>query len=187
MNDKRAVLLDHTDVLAVRAFEQNFYTAFKQITHQNLIRKIWDWDDIDQRISLKCPLSSATIFAWHQGDTPCFYAVGSFDREAFSQLGFYGFEKPADVGHYCEIFTLFSTSSLRTSIFEVERFFLEPACYAYARSQGATHLLATCSSRLLKLYRRWQWEVLEVKVIAGEERYFIKLPLASGQATGVFF
>jgi hypothetical protein len=176
---REVVLLNPADLSAVRAFEKGFYAAFNTITHQSLIRQIWDWDDEDGRISLKCPLPSATIFAWQQEGTPCFYVAGSFDREGFSQLDFYGFKKPEDVGHYCEIFTLFSTPLLRAPIFEVEQLFLEPVCYEYARSRGATHLLATCTKRLIKLYTRWRWEIIEMKVIAGEERYFIKLPLSS--------
>lgn len=167
-------MLDHTDTAAVTTFEKHFYTAFAAIEQQHLIRQIWNWDDDAARIGLKSPLSSTTVFVWNKEENPCFYVAGSFDSNRFSQLEFYGFRKPEDDGCYGEVFTLFSTPWIQASLYEIENSFLEPFCYEYARQQGITHLLATCSRRLLPLYRKWKWEVLETKLIGSEERYFIR-------------
>ncbi len=172
-----ASLIDPNNLQAIESFEKSFYTAYRNIEQQKLIRQIWVWDDKEERIALRCPLESSTIFAWLENGIPSFYAVGTFDRTVFSQLDYYGFQKPEGVGHYCEVFTIYATTNLEASIFEIEKIFLKPFCYEYAKEQGATQLLATCSKAMLTLYKRWGWDVLDTKSIEGEERFFIQLTL----------
>lgn len=177
MNADLVVMSDivrHSDKVLIEDFEKSFYTAYSPVKQQKLIRQIWIWDDEKQRISLRCPISSAIIFVWFENGRPGFYVAGSFDRTTFSQLDYYGFQKPNDVGIYGEVLTLHPTPWLTTSILKLDAVFLKPFCYAYAKSHGATHLLATCSKAMLTLYKRWGWLVLESKTIKGEERFFIQ-------------
>ncbi|MDX5320026.1 MAG: hypothetical protein LPK45_03030 [Bacteroidota bacterium] len=161
---------DHQGLLQ---FERDFYKAYQTIPKQKLIRQIWNWNDEQKRISLKCPYDDCALFVWQENGVPTFYVGGTFDQTVFSQFKYYGFETPDGINQYCEVFTLFATPLLRTSIFEIDALFLQTSCFHYSKSKGVYHVLATCTGRMLSLYTRWGWEILSSRVIEGEERYFI--------------
>ena len=170
----RCSIVNFDDPKEKESFERYFYKAFCKVEKQQLIRQIWKWDDAGQRLLLKIPDNRLVVYTWadEEGQN-VFYVAGSYDRENFSQFMFYGFSVPESIGTYCEVLTLFSTPFFKQSLHDVDQQFLKPYCHEQGRMNNCSALLATCAPRLLGLYQRWGWELLESKTIEGEVRHFI--------------
>jgi hypothetical protein len=167
-------LADLSDPAQNVAFESSFYKAFSKIKTQGLLREIWNWDDRNQRISLKIPAAATHIFHMDDGEgKSLFYVGGNYDPDAFSQFRHFGFEKPAFITKYVEVITLFATEHFNGNLAALAIEFLQPYCYRHAKGSGHSHLLSTCAPPLLSLYLRWGWELLETKIIRGETRHFL--------------
>jgi len=171
-------LVNFDDPTEKENFERYFYEAFARVEKQDLIRKIWKWNDEDRKLLLKIPEKRSVVYTWvNEEGRNIFYVAGSYLRENFSQFKFYGFDVPETIGTYCEVLTLFSTPFFNKSMTEVDQKFLRPYCHEQGRMNKCSALLATCAPRLLALYKRWGWELLETKTIDGEVRHFIAYKL----------
>ncbi len=167
-------IVNFDDLKEKENFERYFYEAFSRLEKQHLIRQIWEWDDDSRKLALKTPDSRSVAYTWlnEQGQN-IFYVAGSYHRDTFSQFAFYGFSVPKSIGTYCEVLTLFSTPFCTKSLSEIDQQFLKSYCHEQGRLNNCSALLATCAPRLLGLYRRWGWELLESRTIEGEIRHFI--------------
>ena len=54
-------LLNVNDTTLRAAFEHSFYVAFSR-TNNKLTRKIWDWDDEEQRVRTQIPYTSQRVY-----------------------------------------------------------------------------------------------------------------------------
>ncbi|MDH3973341.1 MAG: hypothetical protein OEV42_03585 [Deltaproteobacteria bacterium] len=167
-------LLDTSNPVALRDYEERFYQAFIKLEKQALIRQIWRFDDQNRRIETKIPYSDQAIFNFLEKDH-IFGAVACNVGQKKFQYSEYGFHfstnKDNETIRICEILTLFSTKNIihgKKGIKVCQMLF----------KHGFTDVLATTAPRPLPLHKRiLKFDVIDTTVIDGETRYFIHINL----------
>lgn len=165
-------IVDSTDLAALKDYEERFYHAYIHLEKQNLIRKIWDFDDVHKRVKTKIPYSDQIIFNLHENDH-IFGAIAFNVAEREFQYSEYGFRFPSwgNGTRVCEVLTMFSEKN------QIDKARWMQTCNMMAE-QGFTDLLATSAPRPLPLYKRFfQFKVIDSNIIDGEMRYFIHINL----------
>lgn len=171
--------LDNPHIRA--AFEQAFYRAFVELSHNQLVRQLWNWDTSNERLSTRIPYSRQKIFAQYgpQGAIEAACAVNLDTSEL--QSSFFGFQlesaqllsrqiNSSSPLLFAEFLVLFAIQGDRSLL---RRKHLWRKTFLQLRSEGYTHGLATCSPAVWSLYRRMGASLIEQKKIDAETRYFI--------------
>ena len=163
-------LLDTSDPIALRRYEERFYQAYINLEKQALIRQLWKFDDQNKRIQTKIPYTDQAIFNIVEKDH-AFGAITFNVGEKQFQYSEYGFHFSSKEKKTCEVLTMFSEKNK----IGIEMWI--PTCQLLF-DHGFTDLLATTAPRLLPLYKRvFKFDVIDSNVIDGETRYFIHLHL----------
>lgn len=175
---EKYVVVNANDSVAMLQFERCFYDAFKSHTSQKLLRQIWNWNDEEQRISLKTPKSELMLFAWYNAQhEPLCYVAGA-RNPSFSQLQYYGFDIPVDSQNFGEVLTLFTINGKRSNGYALNNRFLKAFCKNYALKEGWKGLLATCAPGVLNGYLRWGWQLRDTIIFQGETRHLLRFDFA---------
>ena len=162
--------LDLSDPVAVSDYERRFYQSFIQLEKQSLIRKLWDFDDGQQRLKAKIPYQEQIVFNLHDGDG-VFGSIGLNVGQKLFQFCDYGFQLPSsstDVCRACEVLTMFSVKH------RVNHARWLGICKEIFRF-GFTDIFATSAQRPLPLYQRLGFRVIDKAIIDGETRYCIRM------------
>lgn len=165
--------LDTSDFSALKHYEEMFYQAFIKLEKQNLIRKIWKFDDINRRIKTKISYRDQVILNICEKDNILgAIALNVAEREfQYSEYGFHFSTQPNEDIHICEVLTVFSVKN-RINWKEWIRL-----CQVLA-DHGFTDILATTAPGPMPLYKRFfKFEVIDSNVVDGETRYFIHINL----------
>lgn len=166
-------LLNTSDLTALNNYEERFYKAYIHLEKQNLIRKIWEFDDTYARIKTKISYSDQMVFNLHERDSIIgAIAFNVAEREfQFSEYGFCFSPQPKEKTRICEILTLFSEKN------KIDKRLWGQTCQMLA-DRGFTDLLATSAPRPMSLYKRvFRFKVIDCSIIDGETRYFIHFDL----------
>lgn len=162
--------LDLSDPVVVSDYERRFYQSFIKLEKQSLIRKLWNFDDEQQRLKAKIPYQEQIVFNLNDGDG-VFGAIGLNMGKKLFQFSDYGFQLPStstDICRACEVLTMFSVKHRVNQ----ERWL--GICKEVFR-YGFTDIFATTAPRPLPLYQRLGFQVIDKAVIDGEARYFIRM------------
>ncbi len=183
--------LDSTDPRAVCAYERAFYDAFARAKVNTQVRHIWDWDDRAGRIRTRIPYADQVVFVLRDpvaGDpgagagkeaagTDAGNAVDTALalnwRLAEHQIASLGFEPPPPLEGHCEILALFSR---RDADLTGLRTFLCTAAQQ-ALDLNLKTADATCTDRLLPVYRHIGGQTIDANVIHGERRTRLRFDL----------
>jgi len=166
--------LDPADAAALERFERAFHAAFSRAKANRLSRLLWQWDDTACRIRPHIPYRDQLVFLRWQDDDEVDTAMAVNWRMADYQAARLGFERPPrDLEGHCEILALFSHRDadlvgLRTFLCEAAGTLLE---------QGYRSADATCTDRLLPVYRHIGGEPLGQRSLDGENRTLLRFPL----------
>lgn len=179
--------LDGSDAGEVEAFERAFYRGFEQVTHNRLIRWLWDWDHAARRVRTRIPYGDQQIWVLSERPGEIWAAIAVNTRLARLQGEAFGFTVPAALreaaaaGRVCEFLTLFAVGDKSL----VRKLPLWREVFQDLQAGGFTHALATTAPRMLPLYRWIQVEILDRKQIEGEERLFLQFDLSRTRRHGV--
>ena len=142
--------LDPTDAGALECFERAFHDAFSRAKANRLARLLWQWDDANRRIRPHIPYADLQVLLRWADDGGVDTAAAINWRMRDYQAARLEFERPdASLEGHCEVLALFSRRDadlvgLRTFLQEVAGLLL---------SQGLRSADATCTDRLLPVYR----------------------------------
>jgi hypothetical protein len=163
--------LDTSDPRQVEAYERAFFTVFEPLTHNQLIRWLWDWDVPARRLRTRVPYEEQTVFVeWDDaGEVLRALAIGTELRTV--QAAEYGFEIPK-LPESCESLAFF-TNDRR---FEGTRIFYN-ACRERLLERGFRKMYATGAPRILRMHLFVGAELLESREIEGEIRNFVRIEL----------
>jgi len=159
-------------------FEHDFYSAYKDLEHTDLLREIWNWDDEHERIRLRIPYDKLRIYKWLGPENKCFcYVVGTDLPTGFSQVEYFGFRIPEQKQPAAEALSLFISPDFPYSTTKLNQQFIQQVCLKKERERGIEVIYATCALRLLPLYIRWGWRLRDTRIINNQVRYFISCDL----------
>ena len=166
--------LDPADTVALERFERAFHDAFSQAKGNRLVRLIWHWDDAAGRIRPLIPYEDQQLYVLWRADGMVDTAGAINWRLADYQAARLGFPRPAgDLTGHCEILALFSH---RDADLVGLRQFLS-AVAVRLLEQGFRTADATCTDRLLPVYRHIGGQPLEARSIDGENRTLLRFQL----------
>jgi hypothetical protein len=174
---RRLVCTDATDV---EAFERAFYRGFEHVTHNRLVRWLWDWDHEARRLRTRIPYADQQIWVMTGNSDDIWAAIAVNTRLVQLQGAAFGFEVPvnlreaASAGRVCEFLTLFAVGDPSLN----RKLPLWREVFPDLLGMGFTHALATTAPRLLGLYRWIHAEIVGTTRIEGEERVFLQFDLS---------
>jgi hypothetical protein len=173
--------LDLTRKSVQNEFERAFFEAFEPLTHNKLIRKLWRWDEANRRLRTAIPYDKQCIFAARdsKGALSTVLAL-SFDLK-ITQSGFYGFEVPNEPQN-CEALAFFGLGM--RSVQPTRQFWNWSR--AELQKRGFSTIYATCSPRVMPVYRFVGGTVEQRREIEGETRYFFRLPVEASAGRPAF-
>ncbi|MCX5966440.1 MAG: hypothetical protein NTV57_02125 [Cyanobacteria bacterium] len=185
--------LDCADPEALAGYERAFYTAFSRAKANTLVRRLWHWDDSAGRIRTRIPYADQVVFLLRDpveaagadavgttAKTAVGAGLGAVDtavslnyRLAEHQSAILGFAPPAPLAGHCEILALFSR---RDADLSGLRNFMRTAAQR-ALALGLKTADATCTDRLLPVYRHIGGQPLDTATIDGERRTRLRFKL----------
>ncbi len=165
--------LDVTDPFQVAAFERASYSVFKPLTHNRLIRWLWDWDDAEHRLRTRVPYHEQTVFLERDASGGVLKALAVGTKLETCQAAEYGFEIPREPQN-CESLTFFTIGERR---FESTRIFYN-ACREKLLERGFRTMYATGAPRVLRLHLFVGGQLLQSREIEGEVRNFVQIDLS---------
>jgi hypothetical protein len=165
--------LDISDPIQVAAYERAFFSVFEPITHNRLIRWLWDWDDAAKRLRTRVPYDEQTVLIERDesGEVRRALAIGT--KLETLQAAEYGFKIPVGP-ECCESLAFFTVGDRR---FEGTRRFYN-ACRQRLLERGFRTMYATGAPRILRLHQFVGGELLESREIEGEIRNFVRIQLS---------
>jgi len=165
--------LDITNTEQVEAYERAFFSVFELLTQNQLIRWLWDWDDVERRLRTRVPYHEQTVFVERDesGEVRKALAIGT--KLKTLQAAEYGFEIPVSPQN-CESLAFFTTGDRR---FEGTRIFYN-ACREKLLERGFQTMYATGAPRILRMHLFVGGELLESREIEGEIRNFVRIHLS---------
>ena len=93
-------------------YERAFFAAFAPLTHNQLIRRLWHWDEAAGRLRTSVPYQEQLIFVRRDERGTIIAALAVGTRLQTVQSNYYGFEVPR--GHrHCESLTFFNVGERR--------------------------------------------------------------------------
>ena len=169
--------LDPADPEALADYERAFYAAFARAKANLLARRLWHWDDSAGRLRTRIPYADQVVFLLCD---PVDAGLGAVDtaialncRLAEHQSAILGFEPPPPLEGHCEILALFSR---RDADLSGLRNFMRTAAQQ-ALALGLKTADATCTDRLLPVYRHIGGQPLDTSTIDGERRTRLRFKL----------
>lgn len=166
--------LDLSNEAHVDAFERAFYLAFSRSKSNQLVRRLWIWNDEAARLKTRIPYSEQKIFVSWDEEGGVDTAVAFNCSTDYFQAGFFGFERPALLDSGYEILAFYSK---RDQKFRELRAFMWQ-CALYCDQQGVSCIAATCTDRLLRAYRRVGAVLQSTVMIDGEARHLLRFNIA---------
>ncbi|MFM2226815.1 MAG: hypothetical protein RL664_158 [Bacteroidota bacterium] len=172
LNGKILRLLDFPELK--EDFEASFFSAFQHLP-QVLLQQIWDIDYVKKTVNLKSNPETTFIVPWIVNEKVLAYLAFQEDgTNSFSQVNFFGFSNPQNVGKTVEVLTLFrSEHPIDDTELNLKRDFLIDICWSALKSKGYRFAHATCTQKILPLYKRWGFDVLGEQEIDGLKRFHI--------------
>ena len=165
--------LNHDNVAGVQRFEEAFYNAFSRAKANRLVRRLWIWDDGARRLRTKIAYEDQYIFVLEDSDGSIDTAAALNWRLAHYQAAQLGFSVPSGMEGHAEILTLFSR---RDADLTGLRVFLRQAAEA-SLALGLRSADATCTDRLLPVYKHLGGIPLASTLIEGERRTLLRFAL----------
>lgn len=168
-------LLDTSRPEQVLLFERAFYRGFRESTHNQIIRWLWQWDDEHQRLRTRIPYEDQHIWVSYEEDPPG-HGVAVNWRMALFQSGVFGFSLPDSLrepGKTCEVLACFSWAHPSLTKFHASWTEL----FRALQDMGLAIAVATCADQILPLYRRMGATILDQRTVDGQERYFLRFEL----------
>ncbi|MEI7666842.1 MAG: hypothetical protein WCI65_12420 [Synechococcaceae cyanobacterium ELA263] len=185
--------LDPADPEALAGYERAFYAAFARAKANIQVRRLWHWDDRAGRLRTRIPYEDQVVFVLRDaasGDPGVASgldaaasgpdAVSDVDtavalnwRLANHQSAILGFEPPPPLLGHCEILAMFSR---RDADLTGLRNFMRTAAQL-ALDLGLRTADATCTDRLLPVYRHIGGQPLDACSIEGERRTRLRFNL----------
>jgi hypothetical protein len=174
-------LLDPSDPAQVSEYERYFYLAYAKLADNRLIRLIWDFDDGQQRLRARVPYRDQVIYRWRDADDRLVVAMavnvntgGGFQSAAF------GFAPPPatspepGVGRACEVLNVMTTAHHhgRWGLASY-RSFIRDFGFGDLVSRGFDVAYSTCTRRRLGSYLLLGANLLDQRLINGEDRYLL--------------
>lgn len=168
-----AQLLNLADAQAIVQYEQAFYQAFCNITHNRLIRTLWCWDTDQQRLATRIGYEHQRIYIGcdEQGEIAMAIAVNTQLQEYQSSA--FGFPAPASKQGQCELLAFFAIN--KRSLQHTLHFWR--GCFKDLSACGYHTGFASSAARLVPVYSRAGGEILDTRVITGEPRFHWKFAL----------
>ncbi len=155
----------------VECYERAFYTAYERASHNRLIRKLWNWNDDQRRLSVRLPYLQQINYVMRKIDSGEIVTGLAVNRDCTTcQSRAYGFYPVENNETTCEFLTLFSVNE--HNLHSRFAFWRTVFCDLYERGYRTAY--ATTASKVLRFYSRMGAEVLEQRMIDDEERYFLR-------------
>lgn len=156
----------------IQAFERAFFTAFAPLTHNQLIRKLWIWDEKNSRLKTRVPYDEQTIFVARDqnGDIETALALGIKLQTIQSEN--YNFHIPLST-HNCEALAFFGLGERRMR----HTMTFWKSCREVLRQRGTENIYGTCAPRVLPVYLWVGARVLESREVEQETRHFFRISL----------
>jgi hypothetical protein len=168
-------LLDPGNATELEQFEQAFFRGFRQSSHNQLIRWLWEWDEPRQRLRTRVPYEDQKIWVGGSGDN---LAVGIAVnvRLALLQSAAFGFSIPDSLSEgrrICEFLAFFSMGD--HSLANGHAIWTE--VFRALQGVGYCEAVATAAPKVLPLYRRMGATILDEREVEGEKRFFLRFEL----------
>lgn len=171
LNGKILRLLDFPELK--EDFETSFFSAFQHLP-QVLLQQIWDIDYEKKTVNLKSNPETTFIIPWIVNEKVLAYLAFQEDgTNSFSQVNFFGFSNPQYPGPTVEVLTLFRSEHSIDEDLNLKRDFLASILWSALKSKGYRFVHATCTQKILPLYRRWGFDVIGEREIDGLKRFHI--------------
>lgn len=168
-----AQLLDLADVQAIVQYEQAFYRAFSKLTHNQLIRSLWRWDEAQQRLATRIGYEHQRIYVGLDAQNEIAMAIAVNTQLHEYQSSAFGFSAPTCKQGQCELLAFFALNN--RSLQHTLHFWR--GCFKDLSACGYHTGFASSAARLVPVYRRAGGEILAEAVIAGEQRFHWKFAL----------
>ena len=175
-------VLDPADLEQVAEYEQDFYRAYVGLTDNRLVRLIWEWDDTERRLRTRIPYQDQIVYCWREGTGRLIGAMAvSISAERGLQSASFGFSPPGSAGggRVCEILNVMSAGSGHVWTRATYTGFIRNFGYRDLAARGYDVAYATCTRRRLRPYLLLGAELLDRRSVAGEERMFLRWPIAA--------
>jgi hypothetical protein len=158
----------------VQEYEAAFYQSFSKVSTNQLVRKLWVWDDEAGRVKTRIPYEHQLICALRDPSGSLHSAMAFNVALRQFQAAVYDFVAPEVTRGAFEVLTFFAVATEAV----VVRASFWARCVALLSACGYHSGYATTARRPLHMYQRAGWRVLEERQIESEMRYFIhyKIP-----------
>ncbi len=164
-------ILDPDSPDEVARYERAFYKAYERASGNMLIRKLWNWNDEEQRLAVKVPYNRQLNYILRCRDTGEIVTALAVNRDCIqAQSVAYGFQISNSTHGTCEFLTLFSLNEYDMH----SRFAFWRLVFADLQARGYKTAFGTTAKRLLRFYLRMGAEVIDQRTIEEEERFFLK-------------
>ena len=168
-------LLDAKNAMEQELFEQAFFRGFRQSSHNQLIRWLWEWDEPRQRLRTRVPYEDQKIWVGGSGDN-LVVGIAVNVRLALLQSAAFGFSIPdslSEGGRICEFLAFFSMGD--HSLANIHAIWTE--VFRALQGFGYCEAVATAAPKVLPLYRRMGATILDEREVEGEKRFFLRFEL----------
>jgi hypothetical protein len=165
--------LDVHDPEAVAEYERAFYETFAPLTHNQLIRWLWHWDDTEKRLRTRVPYGEQTIFLQRDETGALNRAMAVGTKLETAQSAEYGFDIPRRPEN-CESLVLI----VRRHRDIAPGLAFYGICRERLARRGFEWMYATGAPRILRIHNLVGATLLESREIEGEIRNFVRIPLA---------
>ena len=169
MKDFNFELLDTSNPAAVQEYEAAFHQSFSKVGTNQLVRKLWVWDDEAGRLKTRVPYEDQLICVLRDPSGSLRSAMAFNVALRQFQAATYDFAAPqTKVGGF-EVLTFFSVAAETLRV----RADFWARCVALLSACGFYAGYATSAWRPLSMYQRAGWRVLEEREVESEKRYFL--------------
>ncbi len=168
-----AQLLNLADAQEIAQYEQAFYQAFCNLTHNRLIRTLWCWDTHQQRLATRIGYEHQRIYVGRNEQGKIAMAIAVNTGLQVYQSSAFGFPPSEEKQGQCELLAFFSINnhSLHNTLY------FWRGCFKDLSASGYHTGFASSAARLLPVYLRAGGEILAETVINGEQRFHWKFNL----------
>ena len=174
--------LDPDDPAQVAEYERGFYLAYASLTDNTLVRRIWEWDDVEGRVRTRIPYRDQIVYCWRDGAGLLAGAMAvNLVPERTFQAAAFGFTPPSppasDSGAGCEILNVMGTRDGCRWTRSTYADFVQDFVYSDLALRGFDVAYSTCTRRRLRPYVFLGAEMMNRECIDGEERFFLRWPV----------
>jgi len=168
-----AQLLDLADEQAIVQYEQAFYRGFCTLTHNQLIRTLWQSDIPRQRLATRIGYEHQRIYVGLDAQGNIAMAIAVNTHLQLYQSAAFGFPAPACKQGQCELLAFFALN--KHSLRDVLYFWR--GCFKDLSACGYHTGFASSAVRLVPVYSRAGGEILAETRVEGEQRFHWKFNL----------